>query len=92
MDLFDLAEQIKKRRKEKSLTQADTAMSCGLSRVRYAQIERGEASDITFQTMTRILEALDLGIRLDEANSGMPTLEDMQKRNEAEENSPGPEF
>lgn len=58
---MDIAEQIKKIRKEKGLSQQDVADKLSMNRVQYNRIETGK-SDPTINILQRIANVLDINV------------------------------
>lgn len=58
---MDIAEQIKKIRKEKGLSQQDVADRLSMNRVQYNRIETGK-SDPTMNILQRIANVLDINV------------------------------
>ncbi|MEP3667791.1 MAG: helix-turn-helix transcriptional regulator [Roseibium sp.] len=87
MDLFDIGERVREERKARKMTQSDLAEAAGVSRVRVNQLEAGNVFDMRFGSVSAVLEALDLSFRIGSANSGRPTLDDIQQ--ERDDDGPG---
>jgi transcriptional regulator with XRE-family HTH domain len=77
MDLIELGERIKAARKAKGWSQTKLAETSGVSRARLEALENARLAEIGFKYLLRILNALDLDLRLTEFNRGRPTLEDL---------------
>ena len=77
MDLIELGERIKATRKSKGLSQTKLAQASGVSRARLEALENARLAEIGFKHLLRILNALDLDLRLTQFNRGRPTLEDL---------------
>lgn len=77
MNIGDLGIMVRERRKELALTQVALAELSGVSRVRISHLERGDVHDMSWANVRRILEALDLSIRIGPANAGRPVLDDL---------------
>lgn len=78
MDLEILGREIAARRKELGVTQADLASRAGLSRATVTALETGAQRELGFNKIIALLAVLKLDLRLTQANSGRPTLEDLQ--------------
>lgn len=78
MDLEILGREIAARRKELGVTQADLASRAGLSRATVTALETGVQRELGFNKIIALLAVLKLDLRLTQANSGRPTLEDLQ--------------
>lgn len=79
--LSTFAPTIAQRRKALGLSQAQLAQAAATSLRTINALENGRAHEIGFHKLTRILAALGLELRLQEANNQRPTLEDL--RNES---------
>jgi len=75
--LVELGERIKATRKAKGLSQIELAAKSGVSRARIEALENARIAEIGFKHLLRILNALDLDLRVTELNRGRPTLEDL---------------
>ncbi len=79
--LFQIGEQIRQERKKRKLTQASLAELLGMSRATISQIENGTVQDIGVRKLIRILEVLDLELRVRFAGS-LPTLDELREEDE----------
>ncbi|MBR1121893.1 helix-turn-helix transcriptional regulator [Bradyrhizobium lablabi] len=77
MDLIELGERVKATRKSKGWSQTKLAQAAGVSRARLEALENARLAEIGFKHLLRILNALDLDLRLTQFNRGRPTLEDL---------------
>jgi transcriptional regulator with XRE-family HTH domain len=77
MDLVELGERVKTTRKSKGWSQTKLAQAAGVSRARLEALENARVAEIGFKHLLRILNALDLDLRLTQFNRGRPTLEDL---------------
>ncbi|MGQ0685656.1 helix-turn-helix domain-containing protein [Bradyrhizobium sp.] len=77
MDLIELGERVKATRKSRGWSQNKLAQAAGVSRARLEALENARLAEIGFKHLLRILNALDLDLRLTELNRGRPTLEDL---------------
>ena len=84
MDIWDLGEAIKKARKEQGMSQQMLSARSGVARSHIAALENQRLPDIGFVTLSKLVESLKLDLRLGTANSGRPTLDDLQAENERE--------
>ncbi|MFY0623648.1 MAG: helix-turn-helix domain-containing protein [Pelagimonas sp.] len=84
MDLFDIVDMMRDRRKSLGMTQAQLAAKSGLSRVRISQLESGNIFDMQFGNALGVLNALGLDLRITDYNSGRPTLDDLLAEREKE--------
>jgi len=85
MDIWDLGQAVRKTRKAMGLTQQELANRAGVARGRIDGLENERLADIGFVTLSKILEALDMDIRLTTFNGNRPTLDDLQDDNEKED-------
>lgn len=79
MDLETLGKTIAERRKEGGLTQAQLANRAHVSRATITALETGYQRELGFNKVMAILAALKFDLYLTEANTGRPTLEDLQR-------------
>jgi transcriptional regulator with XRE-family HTH domain len=79
--LFDIGTQIRLTRKVRKLTQADLASALGMSRTTIGQIENGTVQDIGIRKVIRLLEFLELELRVRPLGKP-PTLEELQEEEE----------
>lgn len=77
MDLIELGERVKAARKLRGWSQNKLAQTAGVSRARLEAFENARLAEIGFKHLLRILNALDLDLRLTQLNRGRPTLEDL---------------
>ncbi|MDD2559029.1 MAG: helix-turn-helix transcriptional regulator [Desulfuromonadaceae bacterium] len=75
--LFEIGKHIREERKKRKMTQAHLANLLGMSRATISQIENGIVQDIGIRKILRILEILDLEIRVRKAGSP-PTLDELR--------------
>ncbi|TEA71930.1 helix-turn-helix domain-containing protein [Allopusillimonas ginsengisoli] len=76
-----ILEQLVSTRKERKITQAQLAELARVSRRALVSIEAG--GDCTLSTLRRLLQALDLDLRVEDASYNPPTLEDVYAENSA---------
>jgi len=74
--LFYIGEQIRRSRKSRKVSQAELAKSLGMSRTTIGQIENGTISEIGVRKLIRVLEFLELELRVRPAGRP-PTLEEL---------------
>ena len=79
MDLATLGKTVAERRKGEGLTQAQLAHRAHLSRATITALETGYQRELGFNKIMAILAILKLDLYLTEANTGRPTLEDLQR-------------
>jgi len=77
MDLIELGEHVKAARKSKGWSQTKLADAAGVSRARLEALENARLAEMGIKHLLRILNALDLDLRLTQFNRGRPTLEDL---------------
>ena len=77
MDLIELGERVKAARKSKGWSQTKLADAAGVSRARLEALENARLAEMGIKHLLRILNALDLDLRLTQLNRGRPTLEDL---------------
>jgi len=66
MEFYEIAESIKKRRKEKKLTQSELAKSVGITRQTLSKLENGSLDKISLQLFIKILDGLNLELGIAE--------------------------
>lgn len=79
-NLSDISEQIKQLRKAKGWTQQQLAEYSALDRTTIGALERNDYSDIGIRKVQRVLWLLDKSLTLTDVR--MPTLDDLQQKNE----------
>ena len=77
VDLLDIGDAVRARRRELKITLPQLAEKSGVSRARIADLERQKISEIGFKNLARILHALGLDLRITTLNQSRPTLEDL---------------
>lgn len=85
LDIIDLGERVKEARRAKRMTQARLAEIVGISRTRVIAFELGYAPELSFRSVLLMLNAVDLDLRLGAYNHGRPTLEDLRREQEEED-------
>ncbi len=75
--LFDIGEKIRKERKRRKISQEKMAKDLEMSRATISQIESGTVQEIGVRKMIRILEYLDLELRVRPAGAP-PTLDELR--------------
>lgn len=81
MDIFDLGERVRSKRKELGLSQGKLAERTGLGRVRISQLESGSALDMKFSTIALILDELGMSLRVVDAPDSRPVFEEIKEEN-----------
>lgn len=69
--------EIAARRKKLGLSQTALARSASVSRATLDALENGRTGELGFSKITRILSALGLELKLQEASSRRPTLDEL---------------
>jgi transcriptional regulator with XRE-family HTH domain len=72
-----LGTEIAARRKSLKLTQAELARKASVSRATLDALENGRTGELGFSKITKILAALGLELKLQEAGHCRPTLEEL---------------
>lgn len=80
--LFVIGEHIRTARKRKSISQQTLAAALGMSRTTIGQIENGTVQDIGVRKLIRILEYLELELRVRPAGIP-PTLDELREEMES---------
>ena len=76
--LFEIGQRIRRERKQRKMSQSALAELLGMSRSTISQIENGTVQDIGVRKLIRILEVLDLELRVRLAGSP-PTLDELRE-------------
>lgn len=79
--LFKIGKRIRLERKQRKMSQSVLAELLGMSRSTISQIENGTVQDIGVRKLIRILEVLNLELRVRSAGSP-PTLEELREDDE----------
>lgn len=79
--LFEIGEHIRQERKKRKLSQAALASMLGMSRTTIGQIENGTIQDVGIRKLIRLLEMLDLELRVRTAGTP-PTLDELREEND----------
>ena len=77
LPLSTIAEQILIRRKTLGLSQSGLAQKAHVSRATLDALENGRQGELGYSKITRILAALGLELKLQEASARRPTLEEL---------------
>jgi transcriptional regulator with XRE-family HTH domain len=75
--LFDIGEEIRKERKRRKISQEKMAKDLEMSRATISQIESGTVQEIGVRKLIRMLEYLDLELRVRPAGEP-PTLDELR--------------
>lgn len=78
IDLSTIGEAVRTRRKELGLSQQELAERANVARNRIAPLENDRLPEIGFRTLTKILHALELDLRITTLNRQRPTLDDLR--------------
>jgi transcriptional regulator with XRE-family HTH domain len=76
--LFSIGKQIRQARKSRHFSQAQLAKALGMSRTTIGQIENGIVQEIGVRKLIRVLEYLELELRVRPAGRP-PTLEELRE-------------
>jgi transcriptional regulator with XRE-family HTH domain len=79
VDLISIGIQIAEQRKTLKLSQAVLAGRAGVSRATLDALENGRAGEVGFSKLTKLLAALGLELKLQAANPGRPTLDELMQ-------------
>ena len=79
--LFNIGNNIRLERKRRKMSQSVLSELLGMSRSTISQIENGTIQDIGVRKVIRILEVLDLELRVRPAGSP-PTLEELRENDD----------
>jgi transcriptional regulator with XRE-family HTH domain len=77
LGLTSIGQQIAQRRKALKFSQATLAREAGISRATLEALENGRAGELGFAKLTKLLAALGLELKLQEAGSHRPTLDEL---------------
>ena len=75
--LFDIGEEIRKERKRRKVSQEKMAKDLEMSRATISQIESGTVQEIGVRKLIRMLEYLDLELRV-RPSGAPPTLDELR--------------
>jgi transcriptional regulator with XRE-family HTH domain len=75
--LFAIGNEIRQARRHRRISQADLAKALGMSRTTIGQIENGTVQEIGVRKLIRILDFLELELRIRPAGRP-PTLEELR--------------
>lgn len=77
--LFEIGDKIRKERKLRKLSQEKIARALGMSRATISQIESGTVQEIGVRKLMRILDYLDLELRV-RPSGAPPTLDELREQ------------
>jgi transcriptional regulator with XRE-family HTH domain len=87
LDLVEIGERIRERRKSLGMSQADLALRSNVSRIRINYLENGRLPDMGVMNLQRVIHTVGLDLRLGELTQGSrPTFEDIRRENSENEN------
>ena len=86
LDLISLCSQVAERRKTLKLSQAGLARKAGVSRATIDALENGRAGELGFSKLTRLLAAVGLELKLQDAGSHRPTLDELMQEDRDDQN------
>ena len=75
--LISIGAQVATRRKKFKLSQTALARQAGMSRATLDALENGRAGELGFTKLTKLLAALGLELKLQDASSQRPTLDEL---------------
>ena len=81
LDLISTGAQIAEHRKKLKLSQTELARKAGISRATLDALENGRSGELGFAKLTRLLAAINLELKLQDAGSDRPTLDELQQEN-----------
>jgi len=79
--LFEIGQKIRQERKKRGLSQAALAERLGMSRTTIGQIELGTVGEVGVRKLIRLLEVLELELRVRPAGLP-PTLDELREEEE----------
>ncbi|MGH9446397.1 MAG: helix-turn-helix domain-containing protein [Terriglobia bacterium] len=74
-----LSEQIAAQRKKLGLSQSELARKASISRATLDALENGRAGELGFSKITKLLSALGLELKLQDATPHRPTLDELME-------------
>ena len=77
--LFEIGDNIRKERKLRNLSQEKMARALGMSRATISQIESGTVQEIGVRKLLRILDFLELELRV-RPSGAPPTLDELREQ------------
>ena len=77
LSLSSIGSEIISRRKALRLSQSDLSRKAGISRATLDALENGRSGELGFSKISKILAALGLELKLQEATSRRPTLDEL---------------
>ena len=86
VSLIDISQAIADRRKHLKLSQTELSRKAGVSRATLDALENGRTGELGFSKITKILAALGLELKLQEASVQRPTLDQLLQEDWADRN------
>jgi len=77
LDLISVGQNVAEQRKKLKLSQSALARKAGVSRNTLDALENGRAGELGFSKLSRLLAALGLELKLQQAGSQRPTLDEL---------------
>lgn len=77
LDLISIGPRVAERRKSLKLSQAALSRKAGISRATLDALENGRAGEMGFSKLAKLLAAIGLELKLQDAASQRPTLEEL---------------
>jgi transcriptional regulator with XRE-family HTH domain len=77
--MFSIGKQIREVRKRRNLSQEQLAKALGMSRTTIGQIENGTVQEVGVRKLIRLLEFLELELRV-RPSGAPPTLEELREK------------
>lgn len=81
--LSEVGVRIREARKAAGLSRDGLATLSGVSRARIEALENGRAREVGYTAVRNLLRSVGLDLAITTYNRGRPTLEDLQRENEA---------
>ena len=82
MDLIEIGEAVKLKRKARDLTQAQLAKQSGISRTTINSLENGQLLELGVGRIIRLLEVLGLELKVEQAEVFRPSLDEIYAMND----------
>jgi transcriptional regulator with XRE-family HTH domain len=81
LDLSDIGGQIVSKRRSLQWSQVELAGRASVSRATVAALENGRCAELGFTKIVKLLTTLGLELKVQEASSGRPTLDELLEEN-----------
>lgn len=85
-DLNSIARSIASQRKKLKMSQSALAHAAGISRATLGALENGRSGELGFSKIAKILAALGLELRIQEAQPRRPTLDELLEEDRDDKN------